>query len=427
MSGVRAAAERARAASRALQSLPTARKDALLRDLAGLLRARSAEVLRANALDVEAATAAGLAPAKLRRLTLDGRGIEQLAAGIEQVAMLPDPVGRVTDDRQVASGLRVRRVRIPLGVIAMIYESRPGVTLDAFALCFKSGNAVLLKGGREAQQSNAAMASLAREALERSGLAGEGLAGAMTDLTPISREEVWEMLTLSDLIDLVIPRGGEELIRAVVERSRIPTIQHFKGVCHVYVHESADLDRAIKVCVTAKTSAPATCNAAECVLVDRAIAAKFVPRLIAAMRRAGVEVRADAESMRLAWSDDGDLGLRLAEEGDYGHEFLDTVVAVRIVEGVTGPGSAVEHVARYGSNHTEAILAHDPAAIRAFVEGVPSSCVAVNASTRFNDGFQLGLGAEIGISTSRLHAYGPMGLEELTIGRFVVEGDYHTR
>jgi glutamate-5-semialdehyde dehydrogenase len=355
-------------------------------------------------------------------LELSEQAIEQLARGIEQVAALPDPVGQVTEERTVPSGLRVRRVRMPLGVIAMIYEARPGVTLDAFALCFKSGNAVLLKGGRESMRTNAVLASLACNLLRRHGLPE----GAMTDLTPISREQVAELLTLSDLIDLVIPRGGESLIRTVVETSRIPTIQHFKGVCHIYVDRDADASESwakpINVCVTAKAGAPATCNAAECVLVDEAIAASFAPALVRAMHAAGVQVRCDAASERIARG--AGLGVTPASDADFGHEFLDRILALKIVAGVD---DALAHIARHTSNHTEAILTQNRATADHFVARVQSSCVLVNASTRFNDGFQLGLGAEIGISTSRLHAYGPMGLEELTTRRFVVVGDHQTR
>jgi glutamate-5-semialdehyde dehydrogenase len=311
---------------------------------------------------------------------------------------------------------------MPLGVIAMIYEARPGVTLDAFALCFKSGNAVLLKGGRESARTNAALAALAIDLLAHHQLP----AAVLTDLTPISREQVAHLLTLNDLIDLVIPRGGESLIRAVVETSRIPTIQHYKGVCHIYVDRDADATdhwaKPIRVCVTAKTSAPATCNAAECVLVDQAIADAFVPALVRAMHAASVQVRCDAMSERIARA--AGLDVVAANDADFGFEFLDRILALKVVAGVD---DALAHIARHTSNHTEAILTQNRATADRFVAGVQSSCVLVNASTRFNDGFQLGLGAEIGISTSRLHAYGPMGLEELTTRRFVVVGDHQTR
>lgn len=419
---VRAAASAAREASRTLATLPTDAKNALLRDLATAIRAHAPLVRAANEADLNAARESGLPDAKLQRLALSDAAIEQLARGIEQVASLPDPVGQVTEERTVSSGLLVRRVRMPLGVIAMIYEARPGVTLDAFALCFKSGNAVLLKGGRESARTNAALAALAIDLLAHHQLP----AAVLTDLTTISREQVAHLLTLNDLIDLVIPRGGESLIRAVVETSRIPTIQHYKGVCHIYVDRDADATdhwaKPIRVCVTAKTSAPATCNAAECVLVDQAIADAFVPALVRAMHAASVQVRCDAMSERIARA--AGLDVVVANDADFGFEFLDRILALKVVAGVD---DALAHIARHTSNHTEAILTQNRATADRFVAGVQSSCVLVNASTRFNDGFQLGLGAEIGISTSRLHAYGPMGLEELTTRRFVVVGDHQTR
>lgn len=422
MIDVRAAATAAREASRSLASLSTQAKRELLRDLAASIRSNLAGIRSANDADVAAARASGLPEAKLQRLGLSDAAVEQLARGIEQVADLPDPVGQVTEERTVPSGLVVRRVRMPLGVIAMIYEARPGVTLDAFALCFMSGNAVLLKGGRESARTNAALAQLATTLLARHRLP----AAAVTDLTPISREQVAQLLTLNDLIDLVIPRGGESLIRAVVETSRIPTIQHYKGVCHIYIDRDADARehwaKPIQVCVTAKTSAPATCNAAECVLVDQAIAEALVPVLVRAMHAASVQVRCDLASERIARA--AGLDVVAASDADFGFEFLDRILALKVVEGVD---DALAHIARHTSNHTEAILTQNHATADRFVAGVQSSCVLVNASTRFNDGFQLGLGAEIGISTSRLHAYGPMGLEELTTRRFVVVGDYQTR
>lgn len=414
MSGFVPEATEAREAARVLAATPTAVKNRVLLAFAEAIEGASAEVLAANGRDVARAREAGLAAAKLQRLTLNEASVRQLAKGLREVAALPDPVGLVTSEKTVPSGLRVRRVRVPLGVVCMIYEARPGVTADAFALCFKSGNACILKGGREAAESSGALAAIARRVLREHGLPE----AALTLITSSDREELKAILRLDALIDLVIPRGGEELIRFVAEHSRIPTIQHFKGVCHVYVDRAADLDRAIQVCVTAKTSAPATCNAAECFLVDRAIAPDFLPRLGAALAEAGVRTRADAEARSIVPS------LGAADEGDFGREFLELIAAIAVVDGVAG---AVAHVNRYGSRHTEAILSRDEGAVAAFRAGVDASCVVVNASTRFNDGFQLGLGAEIGISTTKLHAYGPMGLEELTTQRFEVDGDYQTR
>ena len=414
MSGFTAEATAAREASRVLAATSTETKNRVLRAFADNIVASSDAILAANKVDMERARANGLAAPKLKRLELSASSFAQLASGLRQVAELPDPVGAVTSEKRVPSGLRVRRVRVPLGVVCMIYEARPGVTADAFALCFKSGNACLLKGGREAGESSGVIASLARRILREHDLPEH----AITLVASSDREELKAILKLDTLIDLVIPRGGEELIRFVAEHSRIPTIQHFKGVCHVFVDRAADLDRAIRVCVTAKTSAPATCNAAECFLVDRAIADQFLPQLASKLADAGVEARGDEASRRIVPS------LAIAGSDDFGREFLDLVAAIRVVDGVRG---AIDHINRYGSRHTEAILSQDASTVAAFRSGVDASCVVANASTRFNDGFQLGLGAEIGISTTKLHAYGPMGLEELTTQRFEVDGDYQTR
>lgn len=408
------AARAARDASRTLAALETPRKDAFLRDLADALAARRGEILSASARDVDAARASGLPAPKLARLGLTEASLGQLVDGVRQIAALPDPVGAVVKDYAVPSGLRVRRVRAPLGVICMIYEARPGVTIDAFALCFKAGNACLLKGGKEAAGASGVLAAIARERLAAHGLPE----AAVASISGLDREALGSLLQLDQFIDLVIPRGGHELIRFVAQNSRIPTIQHYQGVCHIFVDESADPAIVEKVCVTAKASAPATCNAAECVLVHRAAAGRVVPGLVAAYRAAGVEVRGDPEVVALA------PGATPAGDGDFGKEFLDLIVAMKVVGGVD---EAITFVQRHGSGHTDAILTRDRASADEFTRRVQSSCVVVNASTRFNDGYQLGLGAEIGISTTRLHAYGPMGLEELTITRFVVEGDGQTR
>ncbi|MBX3378816.1 MAG: glutamate-5-semialdehyde dehydrogenase [Phycisphaeraceae bacterium] len=404
----------ARDASRPLASLPTATKNAVLDAIAESVVARTPEILNANAEDLKAARASGLEPSKLKRLELTEQSLAQLAAGVRQIAALPDPVGLVTEERSVPSGLTVRRVRVPFGVIMMIYEARPGVTVDAFSLCFKAGNACILKGGREALRSNAALASIVHGVLERHGVSRDSLALVAAS----GEDEIKALLQRDDCIDLVIPRGGERLIRFVASNSRIPTIQHYKGVCHIFVDESADQARAIKVCVTAKVSAPATCNAAECILVHERIAPEFLPKLDSAFAAAGVEMRADRQAVAMM------KHAKPAAPDDFGREFLDLVVAVKVVPDVAG---AVGHIAQCGSRHTEAILSASAESIAAFRAGVDASCVIVNASTRFNDGFQLGLGAEIGISTSKLHAYGPMGLEDLTTRRFEVSGDFQTR
>lgn len=420
MTPIETAARRAREASRIVATLSTDTKNAALLALADALSRDAKTLLDANAHDMRAAREAGLPEAKLRRLELTERSVEQLAKGIRDVAALPDPVGRITRDDRMPSGLRVRKIRAPLGVVCMIYEARPGVTVDAFSLCFKAGNACLLKGGREAARSNETLASLAKSALRSVGAPED----AVTLITTSDREELALLLTLTADIDLVIPRGGVELIRFVAERSRIPTVQHFQGVCHIFVDASADLDKALDICVTAKTSAPATCNAAECVLVHERIAETFLPRLLARYAQEGVEVRADQRAMASVSGRTTPGAAKPASSDDWGREFLDLIVALRVVSGID---EAIEHIRRYNSSHTEAILTRDAANAERFTREVQSSCVVVNASTRFNDGFSLGLGAEIGISTSRIHAYGPMGLEELTTQRWVVEGDWHTR
>jgi glutamate-5-semialdehyde dehydrogenase len=427
---VRTLAEQSRRASRTVATLSTKVKNAVLRTLADLMASRSSEILAANAADLGAARSAGLPKPKLARLELTPASIAQLAEGVRQVAALPDPVGvvtRQTGPRATPSHLDVRKVRAPLGVVAMIYEARPGVTVDAFALCFKAGNACILRGGKEALRSNAALAGLAQRALREHDCPIEALA----HISGGSRDDLATLLTLDACIDLVIPRGGRDLIDLVTRSSRIPTVQHFQGVCHIYVDESADIDKAIEICATAKTSAPATCNAAECILVHRDAAEAFVPRMLERYRQEGVQVRATPVVMALAPEtvkevvDGGNLQRAQAE--DFGMEFLDLIVAMRTVDSLD---DAIDHIATYGSNHTEAILTRDlgpGGAAEIFTGRVQSSCVLVNASTRFNDGFQLGLGAEIGISTSKIHAYGPMGLEELTTQRWIAVGNGQTR
>ncbi|MGH7241927.1 MAG: glutamate-5-semialdehyde dehydrogenase [Phycisphaerales bacterium] len=404
----------ARDASRPLASLSTAMKNAVLEEIAFEIIAQTPQILEANAEDMDSARTNHLEAAKLKRLELTAESLAQLALGVRQVAALPDPVGLVTDERVVPSGLRVRRVRVPLGVIMMIYEARPGVTIDAFALCFKAGNACILKCGREAVRSNVALISIVHQVLEAHGLSR----AALTFVSPRDESELKDLLHRDDCIDLVIPRGGERLIRFVAANSRIPTIQHYKGVCHIFVDESADQVGAIEVCVNSKVSAPATCNAAECILIHEKIAHEFLPKLENAFIAAGVEMRVHIDALPLT------KHAQLAEQSDFGCEFLDMIVAIKVVPDVA---RAIEHIHWFGSRHTEVILSESQESIAAFRAGVDASCVIVNASTRFNDGFQLGLGAEIGISTSKLHTYGPMGLEDLTARRFEVDGKCQTR
>ena len=337
-----------------------------------------------------------------------------MADALREVAAQDDPLGAVTRRDVRPNGLAIERQRIPLGLVAMIFEARPNVTAEAAALCLKAGNAVLLRGGSEAAASNAAIAACLHAALRAAGLPE----AAVSLVADTAREHVLELLQLSDLIDLAIPRGGESLIRFVAEHARVPVIKHYKGVCHLYVDRAADPELALGLLIDGKTSRPGVCNALETLLVHRDIAAAFLPRALAALRASGVEVRGDSATRRF------DPSLAQAGEDDYAAEFLDLVIAIRVVDSID---EAIAHIHRYTSDHTEVIATDDPAAAQAFVDAVRSSAVMVNASSRFNDGGQLGLGAEIGISTTRLHAYGPMGVEALTIERFVVRGQGQRR
>lgn len=414
MSGyVRSMAERARAASLTLAALDGAERAALIAAMAGQLDAQREAILAANAEDVSRGEAAGLGAAMLDRLRLDPQRLGAIAAALREVAAQADPLDGVTRSETRPNGLTIDRKRVPLGLIAMIYESRPNVTADAAALCLKAGNAVLLRGGSEARASNAAIAAALHAALRERGLPE----AAVSLIEDPAREHVLELLQLSDLIDLAIPRGGESLIRFVAEHARVPVIKHYKGVCHLYVDRAADLDLALDLLVDGKASRPGVCNALETLLVHQDIAPAFVPRALAALAARGVQVRG-CERIR-ALAGEGGADIAAADDSDYAAEYLDLIIAARVVDDLD---QALAHIARYGSDHTEVIATADPAAADAFVRRTRSSAVMVNASSRFNDGGQLGLGAEIGISTTRLHAYGPMGVESLTIERFVVRG-----
>jgi glutamate-5-semialdehyde dehydrogenase len=415
---VRTLAETARAASRALAIAPTQRKDEALRSMARHLRAAAPAILAANAEDVSAARSAGKNAAFVDRLLLDAQRLESMARAVEEVADLKDPVGEVTERWKRPNGLQVRKVRLPLGVVLMIYESRPNVTSDAAALCLKSGNAVLLRGGSESARSNQAIAEALRKGLVEVGLPEHGIQGVPAG----ERESLLELLKLEGLIDLCIPRGGEGLIRFVAENARIPVVKHYKGVCHVYVHEAADLDMAARITVNAKASRPGVCNAAECLLVDRAVADRFLPMVGRALADKKVELRGCPTTVAVLSR--AEVPVKPAVEEDYGQEFLDLILAVRVVKDVD---AALAHIARYGSEHTEAIVTTDEDVAARFTREVTASGVIWNASTRFNDGGELGLGAEIGISTSRLHAFGPMGLRELTSQKYVVHGSGQVR
>ncbi|QQP96606.1 glutamate-5-semialdehyde dehydrogenase [Lysobacter enzymogenes] len=410
MSGyVRTLAERARAASLTLAALDGAERAALIAAMADQLDAQTDTILAANAEDLARGDAAGLSAAMLDRLRLDPPRLSAIAGALREVAAQPDPLDGVTRSETRPNGLTIERKRVPLGLIAMIYESRPNVTADAAALCLKAGNAVLLRGGSEARASNAAIAAALHAALRERGLP----IAAVSLIEDTAREHVLELLQLSDLIDLAIPRGGESLIRFVAEHARVPVIKHYKGVCHLYVDRAADLDLALNLLVDGKASRPGVCNALETLLVHRDIADAFLPRALAALAARGVEVRG-CERVRAHAPQ-----LALASEADYAAEYLDLIIAARVVDDLD---QALAHIARHGSDHTEVIATADAATAEAFVRRTRSSAVMVNASSRFNDGGQLGLGAEIGISTTRLHAYGPMGVESLTIERFVVRG-----
>lgn len=412
---VAAIAAAARTASRSLAKATAAQRNDALRHIAAAIRADADGILAENAVDLAAAADDGLTPAMIDRLRLDRSRLDGVAAAVEAIADLPEVVGQVVDTKVRPNGLEVSRVRIPLGVIAIVYESRPNVTTDASALCLKAGNAVILRGGKEAFHSNRALGRAVSAGLERA-----GLPPASVQVVPTTdRAAVELLLQRADEIDLVIPRGGEGLIRFVTETSRIPVIKHYKGVCHVYVDAAADLDMALAIAENAKCHRYGVCNAAETILVHRAVADAFVPALCARYAERGVEVRGDADVRRL-----GGSAVVAATEDDWYAEYLAPIVAVRVVDDL---GAAVAHIERYGSDHTEAIVTGDPAAAERFVNDVNSSTVAVNASTRFADGGELGLGAEIGISTTKLHAYGPMGAEGLTTTKFVVRGTGQVR
>ncbi len=407
-------AREAKAASRVLANLSSAIKDELLRRMAAALEKETQLLLSANEKDLAAAQGKGLAPAMIERLTLDEQRIRAMADGLREVAALPDPVGEISSLQQRPNGLQVGRMRIPLGVIGIVFESRPNVTADAAGLCLKSGNAVILRGGSEAIHSNTAIGRVLKQELEKLGLPPAALQVVATT----DRQAILELLTLDELIDLIIPRGGEGLIRFVSEHSRIPVIKHYKGVCHIFVDASADFAAAEKICLNAKVQRPGVCNAMETLLVHKNIAETFIPRIAAAMRRGGVELRGCSITREFAPE------VKEATEDDWGAEFLDLILAVKVVEDLE---EAVAHIDRYGSLHTEAIVTRDYGQARRFLREVNSSTVLVNASTRFADGNQLGLGAEIGISTTKLHSFGPMGLEDLTTRKFIVLGDGQVR
>ncbi|HEX3391270.1 MAG TPA: glutamate-5-semialdehyde dehydrogenase [Solirubrobacteraceae bacterium] len=427
LSSVAEVCARARVASRALARTDTATKNAALRAIAQALREREAEILAANALDLEAGREADIGPALLDRLRLDGDRLEGIAAATEVVAALADPVGEVIDGQRLPNGLDVRKVRVPLGVVAVVYEARPNVTIDAAALCLKSGNAIVLRGSSSAAHSNAVLAQVAAEAAVAAGLP-DGCIGLIGDPAhPGGREDLAELATQEGVVDLLIPRGGEGLKAALKDVATVPVIYAASGNCHVYVDASADLDEALAVVLNAKTQRPGVCNAAETLLVHADAAAAFLPRAIAALRAEGVEIRAEERALALAdehaaVEHAADL-LPVGEE-DWGTEYLALTLVLGVVDSVE---QAIEHIEEHGSGHSEAILTRDAASARAFQLGVDAACVYVNASTRFTDGGEFGMGAEIGNSTQKLHARGPIGLRELCTFKYLVEGSGHVR
>jgi glutamate-5-semialdehyde dehydrogenase len=407
-------AKEAKKAAGQLCRLAAEDKNLALREMAAALRERGPFLKKENARDVACASERRLSPAMIDRLTITDATIESMAKGFEEVAVLPDPVGKVSSMWRRPNGLLVGRMRIPLGVVGIIYESRPNVTADAAALCLKSGNAVILRGGSEAIHSNLAIAGIIQEVLKKGSIPETSV-----QLIPMTdREAVYELLQLEEWIDVIIPRGGEELIRAVVSQSRIPVIKHYKGVCHIYVDENADLEMALKICVNAKVQRPGVCNAMETLLVHQAIAPRFLPLMAEKYDALGVRLRGCPQAQAIIPNIDA------ATEQDWHEEYLDLVLAVRVVDGLD---AAMEHIGHYGSLHTEAIITENYDHAQRFLNEVQSSTVLVNASTRFSDGFELGLGAEIGISTTKLHAYGPMGLEELTTSKFIIYGNGQVR
>ncbi|MCZ6625587.1 MAG: glutamate-5-semialdehyde dehydrogenase [Deltaproteobacteria bacterium] len=406
--------QKAKEAARRLAQVSSEEKNRTLFLMADRLEGQKELLLRKNKEDLDLARKAGLSTALLDRIALNPSRIEAMAKGLKEVAALPDPVREVVKMWRRPNGLQVGRMRIPLGVIAIIYEARPNVTADAAALCVKSGNAVILRGGSEAHFSSRAIGGILREACAETRVPE----AAIQVVESKDRGMVHELLQLEDYIDLIIPRGGEELIRMVAANARVPVIKHFKGVCHIYVDSEVSLEVAERICMNAKVQRPAVCNAMETLLVHEDTAPTFLPSMIAKLQRAGVEIRGCDRTRALV------PGVKPASEVDWTTEYLDLILSVRVVKEMN---DAIDHIDRYGSHHTEAIVTSNYQRAREFLDRVDSSVVLVNASTRFNDGGELGLGAEIGISTSKIHAFGPMGLEELTTTKFVVFGDGQIR
>jgi glutamate-5-semialdehyde dehydrogenase len=407
-------ARNAKKAASVLARLSSDVKDCALSDMAEALTRQTGLLMKENSKDVEKARQMGLSAAMIDRLTLNESAIEGIAKGLKEVACLPDPIGKVTSMWRRPNGLLVGRMRIPLGVIGIIYESRPNVTVDAAALCLKAGNAVILRGGSEAINSNIAIAKILQSVLTNHAIPE----GAVQVIPMTEREAVREMLQLEEYIDLIIPRGGEDLIRAVVNESKIPVIKHYKGVCHIFVDTGADIEMAVDICMNAKTQRPGVCNAMETLLVHQEIAGEFLPLVARHFKKAGVVLKGCARTRQIL------KDVEQAREEDWYQEYLDLILSVRVVNDLD---EAMAHIEKYGSLHTESIITNNYQNAQRFLNEVNSSTVLVNASTRFSDGFELGLGAEIGISTTKLHAFGPMGLEELTTTKFIIYGNGQVR
>ena len=405
---------RARAAARELARADVATKNRALAAIAAAIRADAAKLIAQNALDVESARQNGEDAAFVDRLTLTPKSVESMAKGVDEVAKLPDPVGAISERRRQPSGIEVAQMRVPLGVIGIIYESRPNVTADAAALCLKSGNACILRGGSESVRSNLAIAACVRAGLAQAGLPVD----AVQVIETSDRAAVGELLRMNQYVDIIVPRGGKSLIERIMAESRIPMIKHLDGVCHVYIDDQADIDKAIRIADNAKTQRYGTCNTMETLLVHRNIAAQVLPRLAKIYLDKGVELRGDEAARQLVPQ------MKVATEEDWYAEYLAPILAVRVVDGLD---AAMEHIAKYGSQHTDSIVTEDAERAERFLHEVDSSSVMVNASTRFADGFEYGLGAEIGISTDKLHARGPVGLEGLTSQKFVVYGHGEVR
>ena len=407
-------ARQAKFSTQKLANLSSKIKDEVLSRMAETIETNARRIKEENRKDVALAREKGLSGALIDRLTLNDKRIEQMASSLREIARLEDPIGKVERMWRRPNGLLIGKVIVPLGVIGIIYEARPNVTVDAAGLCLKAGNATILRGGSEAIHSNIALADLLRKVIEEAELPG----GSIQLIRTTDRNAVMEMLKLDEYIDVIIPRGGESLIRTVTENSSIPVIKHYKGVCHTYVDEEADLEMAEKIAFNAKVQRPGVCNAMETLLVDEKIAAQFLPGMIKKFQRAGVEIRGDEKTCRIV------EGIKPATEEDWQTEYLDLILSVKVVKGIE---AAINHINRYGSHHSDAIVTENYRKSRKFLQEVDSAAVYVNASTRFTDGGEFGLGAEIGISTQKLHARGPMGVNELTSSKFIILGDGQIR